>query len=162
MGCTDKENNGHDENNSDENSTENSTIYDLDLIITANQNNYRLNATENITANITLVNVNNSSVFIEEWFFFGSTLYYEINGVSNKYFEEYEGVRYDYLPKKEILQPDGKKFIQFILINEIKFEKIYGVVGTEIYGKYNFTVRYSSVFTKGIVQSNNFQFDILE
>lgn len=158
-GCTQENNNRNDENY---NTIENSKINDLDLILTANQDDYQLNGTDNIIVNITLVNVNKVSVYIEEQFDFFSTIKYKINGMSNAYYEEYEGPKGDYLPKKEIMQPDGKKGIQFILMNEIRFEKIYDEVGINTYGNYNFTVVYSSAFTEGVVHSNNFEFEIIE
>ena len=147
--------------NSDEN-IKNSNSNDLELTLTSNQNYYKVNNSNDIIVNISLKNKKSSPVYIEKHFDFKYTLNYEISGIINNYSEEYEGPIADYQPIKKILDPNEKVELQFILMNNVRFEKIFLDSEQETFGNYTFKVTYSSSFTNGIVNSNIIEFEILK
>ena len=147
--------------NQDEN-IKNSNSDNLDLLLTSNQNYYKTNSSNDIIINISLKNKKRSPVYIEKHFDFKYTLNYEISGISNDYFEEYEGPIADYQPIKKILNPNDKVELQFILMNKVRFDKIFLDFGQETYGNYTFKVTYSSAFTTGIINSNEIEFELID
>ena len=139
---------------------ENSSQDDLELIILSNQMLFIRNTTDDIIVSIILKNIGNNSVYIEKDFTFSRTLKYTIIGEENDYSEEYTGPIDDYQPEKEIIQINEIKELDFLVMNDERFQRIENETRENVFGNYSLEVSYSSKYTEGIIHSNIFRFEI--